>query len=199
MAFKDIRLDPAISEGAQGFPDFEPVRISPQDNGNEKRMGTKVEALGIWTISYNAKKTALWKYLRAHHYIVGGRLHSWPMKDWLDFECLASESHLEPIDSTHWQLCKRWSIGSEHYDEQIILPILSTVVVSGSGSYSVSRTTGILTKAGGADPTAVYCKFDKLCRYDARFTQTIAGHRPSGEMIVTCTGISIREIPLSSA
>lgn len=203
MAFIDLRLPSDISLGAQGGPDWEPISITTLESGDEVRDVVKSKALGNWTISYDARRPAIWQRFQDFWYIVGG--NSWPFKDWLDFECAAAQSHLTAIDSTHWQMWKRRTIGSFTYDQKIVLPYNATV--NGGGSYSVARATGIITKASGADPTTFATSFDKLCRLvSGHLVQTIdtrkndaASHNGTRTIIVSYAGIGVKEIPLTSA
>lgn len=199
MTYRAIRLPVDISMGAEGGPQFV-TAVSETESGNESRDGTRAAGLGVWTISYAAKRAAAWAAFQDFFYAVGGKRDSWRFKDWLDFECTAAQSHLTVVTaSTTWQMYKRRTIGGITYDQKIVLPILTSV--AGGGTYSVSATTGIITKSGGADPTTFVTQFDKLCRFDTdRLPQTIEDKRgEDGRFIVTYAGIAVKEVPLTSA
>lgn len=199
MAFRDIRLDDSIERGAQGGPDWEPIAVVMMESGDESREGTKDEALGKWIVSFPPKDSATFAAFLDFFYIVAGREHSFPFKDYLDFACTTAQSHLTALTSSTWQMCKRRSLGGYTYDQKIILPITAGVSIAGGGTYSVARATGIISKSGGADPTTFSCEFDKLVRFDdGHLVQTLE-QRAGGQTWASYAGIAIKEIPLTSA
>lgn len=206
MAFKNMLLPELISFGAQGGPDWSPSSISPLESGDEAREVVKSLALGKWTIAYQARLREHWDAFQDFIYIAGGVRDSWRFHDVLDDSCLASQAHLEAIDSTNWQMCKRRTVneyragGTYTYDQPIILPV--TYSITGTGAYTVDRETGIVTKTGGADPSGFTCTlFHKLCRFDIdQLLQTVDTRDASGaDFIVSYAGITVLEIPLTSA
>lgn len=207
MAFRDILLPEWISFGAQGGPDWSPVAIEPKESGDEMREVVKSAALGKWTIAYNARQRGHWETFQDLFYVMGSVRDSLRFHDMLDDACPASQAYLRAIDSTHWQMVKRRSVRAFRsattytYDQDIILPVDTTV--SGGGSYTVSNSTGIVTKTGGDDPTGFTCRrFHKLIRFDVEhLVQTVDTREQSADadFIVTYAGITIIEIPLTSA
>lgn len=193
MTFRDQRLDPYISYGAEGGPEFLTI-IAQSESGDEARDSLRSKALGTWDVSYHARMPDVWKPLRAHFLIMGGRRDTWPLKDWLDFECSSAESVLVAIDSTHWQMYKRYSFGGVNYDYKIVLPITATTAIAGGGTYSVGRTTGIITKSSGSDPTSFSTEFDKLVRYDTDVMKADTIDKSGSELIVGWSGIPIKEV-----
>lgn len=191
MTFRNIPLDDRIADGAVGGPEF--VTIIPQDSENETRDSMRDKARGNWDLSYAARRETVWRPLRDHWLVMGGRRDTWPFRDRLDYQCSTAEAVLVAIDSTHRQMYKRYTIGGATYDYKIVLPYESTI--SGSGSYTVGATTGIITKVSGADPTGFSTKFRKLCRYDTdSFRPKQITHKPDGTQIIEWAGIPVREI-----
>jgi uncharacterized protein (TIGR02217 family) len=213
MAFRDVLLDKAISFGAQGGPEWGPDAVAMTESGDESRENTKSMALGEWTISYNARRPAIWRRMQDFFYVIAqGRANTWPFYDWLDHDCLASESQLTVLTAnTTWQMYKRRSLGGHTYDQKIVLPLVAQTTVAGGGNYSVARATGIITRNSGANPTGFVCReFHKLCRMDmTRLIQTFETTtermvtRSDGSterlLIVSYAGIPVKEIPLTSA
>lgn len=191
MTFRNQPLDVRISDGAVGGPEF--VTIVANDAENEVRESMRSKARGNWDVSYAARKEAQWRPLQAHFLVMGGRRDTWPFRDRLDYQCSASEAILVAIDSTHWQMYKRYTVGGLTYERKIVLPYNTTV--AGGGTYSVGASTGIITKLSGADPTGFSTDFYKLCRYDtdAMRVRQIT-HKPDGTMIVEWAGIPIKEV-----
>lgn len=199
MTFRAVRLPECISFGAQGGPEFRTV-VSTQESGDESREGTIAKALGRWTIGYQGKLEDAWTDFQDFWYIVGGSRDSWQFWDPLDNDCSSAQAILTALSASTWQMWKRRTFGAITYDQKIVLP--RTVTVTGSGTYSVSATTGIITKSAGADPTGFTCDwFDKLCRFGIdHLVQTIDNKNPGrDEFIVAYAGIPIVEIPLTSA
>lgn len=205
MTFRAIRLPIRIAFGAQGGPAFRTV-VSTQESGDEAREATVDKGLGRWTISYIGKLEDAWSEFQDFFYIVGGPRDSWMFWDPLDHACSRAQAYLEPIggDSppADFQMWKRRTIGAYTYDQKIVLPRTDKTTVDGTGTYSVSATTGVITVVSGANPTGFLCDwFDKLCRFgDDHLVQTIDNKSPRlDEFIVNYAGIPIVEIPLSSA
>lgn len=210
MAFKDLLLPEWISFGAQGGPDWSPSAISSLESGDESREVVKSKALGKWTVAYQSRLRAHWEEFQDFFYIIGSIRDSWRYHDPLDDSCSAARAHLEAIDSTHWQMCKRrtlqaYTSGSYTYDQDIVLPVDYTIL--GSGVYTVDEETGIVTKVSGADPTGFHCElFHKLCRFDfEQLLQTMTDRSLDVEdgdekdYFVDYAGIAIIEIPVTSA
>lgn len=209
MAFKDILLPEWIAFGAQGGPDWAPSAIESTESGDEAREVVKTKALGKWTIAYQSRLREHWETFQDIFYVMGSVRDSLRYHDVLDDSCSSAQAYLRLIDSTHWQMVKRRTVrafGSATtytYDQDIILPVDTTV--SGTGSYSVSAMTGIITKASGAAPTGFLCeRFHKLVRFDFDHllqTMTDRSMEDSDEkdFFVDYAGLTIIEIPLTSA
>ena len=199
MTYKAMRLDGLRAQfGVNGAsPRYETV-IGTTDGPQESREGTRSTSLGKWTINFPPKVASSFMDFMAFFHAAQGRTHSWAFRDPLDYTATSAQSILTALTATTWQMYKRWTFGAYTHDQIIILPVSGTVTVSGGGSYSISYTTGVITKSSGADPTDFVCQFDKLCRFDIDELQYTIVDK-SGELLVQWVGIPIVEIPLGSA
>lgn len=122
------------------------------------------------------------------------RADGFRIKDWADYKS-DSRGVLTAIDSTHFQLGKTYTSGSTTYTRKISKPI-STITLTGGGSYSVDYTTGIVTKISGANPTAWSGEFDVPVQFDTdELYWQIATRAGSGLMFV-CDELTMTEMRL---
>lgn len=199
MAFRDARLDPLISIEATGGAGFLPTDIAVADNGYETRTPIGASIRGSWDINYSARREALFARLNTFMLAVArGQAYSFAWKDWRDFECATSESHLEPTDDSPltWEMWKRYTVGSYSIDYRISLPIVATVSFVGAGSYSASRLGGIITKVSGPDPTGFACEFDKPVRFGVdQIRASVVDKKGDGTFIIEWAAVPIIEVP----
>lgn len=103
--------------------------------------------------------------LLAYFHGVAGMFNSFRFKNWNDFAATAAQGTLVAIDATHWQMYKTYTYGALVKARKISKP-LAGGTIAGGGSYSYSTTTGIITKASGADPTSWAAEFDTPVRFN---------------------------------
>lgn len=192
MAFIDMRLDPRISFRATGGPAFstDVVRL---DGGDESTNQNWEQELGQWEISYDARRPEVWKDLMAFFRKAAGRANSWRYKDWLDYEVAAGEGVFEEIDSTHFQMQRRYTVDGQTYDRDVTKPISATVSVTGGSGASIAASTGIVTVSSGT-PTAWTGQFDKHARFDTDRANFTILDSSGGEFLVGWQSIPIVEV-----
>jgi uncharacterized protein (TIGR02217 family) len=111
------------------------------------------------------------------------RADGFRIRDYSDYQAGAF-GVLTAITSTTFQLGKMYSKGSATYTRKITKPV-STIALSGGGTYTVDYTTGIVTKVSGANPTAWTGEFDIPVRFEANeLTWQVVGRAAGGLMYV---------------
>lgn len=186
-------LDPAISYGAVGGPEFVTV-IATTESGDESREAMRSKALGTWDISYAARLESKWRPLQAFFLAHRGRRDPFAFKDWTDFTCTQTQSVLTTLSTNTRQMWKRYAAGSLTYDKKLVLPKSGTLTVVGTGTYTVDYNTGIITIVSGAAPTAFDCEFYKLVRFDTDVMKANTIDRSGNELVVGWSGIPIKEV-----
>ena len=97
---------------------------------------------------------------------VAGMHNGFRFKNFNDYAVVEAQGILVALDSTHWQLYKKYTFAAMQTLRKISKPVDGTVVLTGGGTYSVDSTTGIVTKSAGADPTDWTGEFDFPVRFD---------------------------------
>lgn len=97
--------------------------------------------------------------LLAFFHGAAGMFNGFRFKNFNDYTVTGSQGTLIAIDSTHWQMAKTRTYGALSTQWKVTKP-LAGAVIAGSGSYSYSTITGIITKASGADPSGWTGEFD---------------------------------------
>lgn len=194
MTFKDIRFpDRYHLFGVQGGAGWE-TQVNEVDSGFEYRIALLAQPRGRWEISHEAMTRRDFEELQAFWMIVRGRAYGFRFKDWLDYQVTASTSAFVVIDSTHAQLAKRYTFGSETFDRKLRKIVASSFSATGGSGLSLDATTGILTHSGL--PSSFACEFDVPVRFDMdESPQQIAQKKQgAGNFIVNWPGIQLREI-----
>lgn len=98
-------------------------------------------------------------YLLNAHMAMRGRLHTFLVKDWLDFEAEAESLGTAPAGSNAVQLKKTYSFGLATREREITKPLSSVVVYEDTGSSGPVAKAGTLDTLTGiftpTDPWAV--------------------------------------------
>jgi uncharacterized protein (TIGR02217 family) len=166
MAFLDSpRFPENVSKGAQGGPEFSTDVVVLQ-SGAESRTQNWAAARRKYEVSHAARLASEYDPLKAFFHVVGGRAIGFRFKDWSDYIVPAGTGFFSPIDSTHFQLVKRYTVGASIHDRTITKPVSGATTIAGSGNYTLDYTTGILLKNSGADPSSWGGEFDVPCRFD---------------------------------
>ncbi len=94
-----------------------------------------------------------------------GQLSGFRFKDFTDYKDsdMNGQGIFAMIDSTHFQMYKRYTLGSSTYDAKILKPI-ATITVTGGSVASIDYTTGIVTMTSGT-PTLWAGTYDVPVRF----------------------------------
>lgn len=168
-----------IERGAKGGPGFN-TTVLPLSNGKEKRNIEWSRSRGRWDVGYGIQNRVAFNTVLEHFHVMQGKAHSFPFKDWSDFEigkdATDTEQEIALGDNVEkdFQIVRRYTAGSVTYDRLIEKPISATIrvflatVEQGSG-YTVDASTGIITFTTAPGPgvsVGVICEFDTPVRFD---------------------------------
>lgn len=178
MAFHDDRFPVTISKGATGGPEYV-TSIVETVAGTEKRNAWWSQARGKWNVGTGLMRRddtvrsdfeALIAFFRAR----SGRAHSFPFKDWSDYQATDQNIGTGNASAVAFQLRKAYTSGGITVYRTITKPITAGVVVKVNGSVvtpsSIARLTGIVTLASApANGHAVTWsgEFDVPVRFDS--------------------------------
>lgn len=157
-----------ISQHATGGPRWQ-VEVAQVDSGVEYRNTAWSQALARYDVAHAVRSQADFDTLLNFYMSVGGRLHSFPFKDWADFSATASQGVFSMLTSTTFQAYKRYTTGGVTYNRKIVKG-LATWAITGGSSPVVDYTTGIVTVSSGT-PTAWAGQFYVPCRFDTDLMQ----------------------------
>ena len=168
MSYSTARFPVGISQHATGGPQFQ-VSVGRVDGGAEYRNTAWSQRLARYEVAHSVRTQADFDTLLTFYMSVGGRLHTFPFKDWADYAATASQGVFVMLTSTTFQAYKSYAQGGLTHLRKIIKP-RATMTVTGGSSPVVDYTTGIVTVASGT-PTAWAGEFDVPCRFDTDVMQ----------------------------
>lgn len=151
MAHLDIELPRRIRSGVVGGPEFS-TEIVEVNNGTESRNGLWYNGklrLEVEYVQDFAAKESLVQFFRA----VRGKLHSFNVRDWSDYQCSAgvflSSSGVVGLDGgATAQLAKRYQASTESEYRKIQKPEVVTLTKSGvvqTTGFTLNKSTGVIT------------------------------------------------------
>lgn len=193
MTFVATRMQDDVALGFEGGPE-DSVAIAIAGGGAETRNAMRSQFMREWTASFNGKTKAQSLALLDLWHAVGGRLYGFLFKDWLDFEASGSAGTVTLISGDTYQMRKAYVFGALTHSRIIYKPLSGTVAVSGGGSYTVSYTTGVITRNSGAVPTGWTGQFDVPVRFNMAKPNITALTKD----FFSWQGCAIREIGLES-
>lgn len=164
MSFIETRFPEAISYGAVGGAGFQ-TDVITVNSGAEQRNAAWQDARCSFDVAHGVKTQVQLNELIAFFRVMKGKANGFRFKDWTDFAVGAGEGKFTAIDSTHFQMVKRYTEAGNNHDRVITKPVSGTVSVTGGTGVSVDYTTGIVTVISGT-PTAWTGQFDVPCRFD---------------------------------
>lgn len=180
MAFHNIRLPDDVERGAIGGPEFN-VTIASGFSGFEKRNANWEQSRGSWDISYGVQDKIGYTRILDFWFARGGPLHSFPFKDWSDFNVARQNIGTTNGTLNTFQIFKRYTSGAFTHDRTIEKPVSGTVRVwvndieitlgAGAGQFQVDLLTGIITlgstlAAQNGTAVEVECEFNVPVRFD---------------------------------
>lgn len=159
VAFLEQRLDPAISQGAQGGPTA-PGRVKTYvPSGALQQNFSATLPLHKYDVSYAIRSAANFQVILDLFYVVMFTPYTgFRFKDWRDFTATQTNSNLTFITGTTWQLQRKHVFGGVTFLRDIVKPNASPVpaikrtraAVVTTASATVDTTTGIATITGHA-------------------------------------------------
>lgn len=195
MAFLESpRFPDHISIDAQGGPGMR-TDVIVVNSGAEFRQQNWEQTRHRYEVSQAAKLPEQYEPLKKFFLAVGGRATGFRFKDWMDYKVAAGTGFFSPIDTTHFQLVKRYQAGGALHDRLITKPVNNgTFAIAGGTFLSLDYATGIVTMTSGT-PTSWGGEFDVPCRFDVdEMIGHIVGKNVSKGLIVNWDSIPILEV-----
>jgi len=194
MSFNETARFPLqIALGAQGGPEYT-TNIITVDNGFESRTAVWSASRLKFDIGTRPMTKADTDALIAFFRSVKGRAYGFRFRDWSDYQATTDNGGFTAIAGATYQMVKTYASGSLSEVRSISKPVAGTVSVSGSGVYSIDYTTGILTVASGAAPTAWSGEFDVPVRFDTDTMQLDAINKNGESLLIQWGQIPILEV-----
>ncbi len=167
MAFLDVLLNEEISKGSKVGPGFK-TKALESPTGIGQYVGQMSMPRHRYDLRYGINTWSMLNELKDFHMVANGGLHSWKMKDWLDFSTRAdgygAPTMLDQVVGTAngvrkiFDLYKTYVVGGYSKVRRIRLPLISSVLVAVNGvlqtsGYSISSDGKIFfTTAPAAGP-----------------------------------------------
>lgn len=180
MAYRDtLRLPEDVERGARGGPGFK-TTVIPLSGGKEKRNIEWARSRGNWDVGYGVQGKAAFDIVLDFFHVMEGKAHSFPFKDWSDFEIgvdatdTEQEVGLGDNIEKDFQIVRKYVAGSVTKDRIIEKPVSGTVrvflaTVEQFSGFTINLTTGIITftvAPGVGVSVGVICEFDTPVRFD---------------------------------
>lgn len=183
MAFHQIRFPLDIALNSRGGPE-RLTDIATLSSGHEERNQRWAHARRRYNAGYGIKSREDVMAVVAFFEERRGRFHSFLWRDGLDFSSSGGVGVPTSVDqqigigdgmTTAFQLVKRYGAAFDPYDRPITKPVAASVLTAvngvtlGTGAFTVSETSGVVTlasaPAAGAVVTAGFV-FDVPVRFD---------------------------------
>jgi uncharacterized protein (TIGR02217 family) len=169
MFLETPRFPTSIALGSQGGPGFN-TDVVVVASGAERRNQNWQTARARYDVRHGVKTRAQMRELIAFFRAMKGRLHSFRFKDHADYNVTGSEGVLVAVSgaspAVQYQLYKQYDAGSLYDLRKITKPVSGTVTLTGTGTYSLDYTTGVVTVSAGSPPTSWTGEFDVPVRFD---------------------------------
>jgi uncharacterized protein (TIGR02217 family) len=166
MAYLTTPFPDRIAYGASGGPGYQ-TDVVVVASGHEKRNITWSQARGKWDVSQGVKDGADMAALIAYFRACKGRAHSFPFRDYTDYQVTTAQGLLGTGNGTGapaYQLAKRYTAGGQTEDRAIRKPDTVDFVVRrngtpvtvgvAAGNIAVDYQTGIVTFVADAQSNA---------------------------------------------
>jgi uncharacterized protein (TIGR02217 family) len=166
MAYLTTPFPDRIAYGASGGPGYQ-TDVVVVSSGHEQRNITWSQARGKWDVSQGVKEPADMASLIAFFRACKGRAHSFPFRDYTDYQVSAAQGLLGTGNGTGgpaYQLAKRYTAGGQTEDRIINKPDAAGFAVQrngagvtiggAAGNIGVDYQTGIGTFVADAQSAA---------------------------------------------
>jgi len=121
MTYCTTRFPIGISQHATGGPVWQ-TSVGRVDSGVEYRNTAWSLGLARYEVAHAVRTKADFDILLNFFMSVGGRLHTFPFKDWADYAATASQGVFAMLTSTTFQAYKRYTTGGLTYNRKIVKP-----------------------------------------------------------------------------
>lgn len=204
--FEAARLDPAISQGAQGGPVVMGRVKTYQPDGRLQQNFASALPLHKYDVSYALRSAADFQTILDIFYVVMFTPYlGFRFKDWRDYTATQLNSKLTFITGSTWQLQRAYVFGSVTVLRDIVKPVASPAPVIKrtrsaavtTATATVDTTTGIATISGhaGGDTYTWEGEFDVPVTFtDDDWTSTLEVN--TDNLHVRSASIALEEIRL---
>lgn len=194
--FIETRLPTSVSFGSSGGALFR-TDIAELASGAEQRNASWDYPLGKWELGLVTRPAADFDAIKNLFRVAQGKAHGFRFKDFTDFQCTSSQGVIADSGGSPsvLMLYRRYTVGSSFVDRRIQKPVSGTVTFTGSGTYSLDYTTGIVTVLSGSQPTAWAGQYDVPVRFDTDHLSARAVDKaPDGTLLLAWDSVPIVEI-----
>jgi uncharacterized protein (TIGR02217 family) len=147
MAFINSRLSPRVEAGFSVVPASSTL-IKMLRSGRERRNGQWAQKRRRYTAKLASFTLEERQELLGVIHATEGALHSFRLKDWLDYRARNVSLGVAPSGSTPVQLTVPYTFGSQTHTRTITKPVASTLVLRQAGTPkagTLDDTTGLFT------------------------------------------------------
>lgn len=148
MAFFEQRIDPRITVGAKGGPQWS-TAVARLPSGRRYTNRNWQYPLHRYDVSHGVRSSADFEALRAFFMVVYGRADGFRFKDWSDYRCTQATSSLTLVSGNDWQLNRVYAVGARSFVRPIRKPVAGTVVVYRTRASVVSQAAATIDAATG--------------------------------------------------
>ena len=174
MTFINTRLSQRVNVGFSGGPEYSTL-VRQMANGVSRRRGNWAMPHHRYTANYSLLDPESQNEILAAFIACQAQVDSFRFKDWNDYRATNQAMAAGDGTSTPRQLTKTYAFGSKSYVRNILLPIVSTVVVTANGTpitVTTSALTGMITPAApwpSGQVIKASFEFDVRVRFGADF------------------------------
>lgn len=155
MAYIAEQIPNCLTYGAVAEASFETI-VAENLSGYEQRTQRWVNWRMSFDLSMSPLPEADFRDLKAHFATMRGRLHSWPLRDFTDYQVTVAQSRVVQLSPGVFQLHKRYGDAPDYYDRPLTRIDISEAFVArrggapmtagaGAGQYALSANGGTLT------------------------------------------------------
>lgn len=194
--FIDVPFPECLAFGAVSTPTWN-TDVSRNQGGWEQRNSIWTYALHSYDVSTAVQTKSDYQAGLAHFNEVRGRLHSFPLKDPLDFEVTLAEGVLITTDDAGvFQLAKKYGVANP-YLRKITRPFEPLIYEDGTlkvGGYSLDLITGLITFPGAIGAMTWTGEFRVPVRYGNDQLPGQVVDKGGDELYVQATSIILQEV-----
>jgi uncharacterized protein (TIGR02217 family) len=163
MTYLTTEFPKAISHGAVGGPGWGTTTVITSGGYRYSNQGSE-QALCRYDVSHAARSATIFAQLLDFFRACRGPLHSFPFRDFSDYQATATQGDFVALGGTQYQMVKKYSAGGVTHSRTILKPISGTVTVTGGTGVSVDYATGLVTSTGA--PTSWAGEFYVPCHFE---------------------------------